>query len=864
MGLLALPLGAQECRITAMTPAQPAPKVEEGERALESQTFQTNALALSPANVVYFFDSANRIRRIEANGRVTTAAGNGSRGETAMPGVAVETALPAVSQIAFSPGGILHLVSAGQVLRVVNDEIEVAAGSGRPGFNGEAGPAAEMNLGGIVNIAFDRSGALLILDGYNRVRRVDSEGMLRTIAGSVRPAAGAGFTGDGGPAREAALSSPRQIVPLADGSLWIRDFSGRHLRVVTPEGTIRTLNANFEPSVNILKLADGGPAAATANRVYPIRPNGTIETGARPFAAFTGTPLAVGSDGALYFLGSPRPEQRNPLVRMADGSQTVIAGAPVAAPVDGQSPPFGVWRPQSSGLLYATSQGGKSGIVEARPGEAPRFVAGGGDDVGDADGKAATSVAIFGIMPFSADGEGRIVIADVYRRRILVVGTDGKVTVLKTPGGEPVVYAPLGSFSSLQRIAADHAGNIYWYSQGATPPRAVFEATISVWSRANAAVNTFPVTGLSALVRLEGGSVGVIAGNGVNFRTAYRADPVGPGEALPGLRMLPLTSVTQWRERPYFTAASRLFRGGTDHIEMLDVRPAPGAAFTPDFVLSSPDNVLIHLNDGGFYRIDGIDACQWLPQPTITRGSVVNAASYEFPDLISPRQLMTVFGSGLGPAEGRGIVLDGALRAGAQPAPYPTLFLGDFSGPTSATLAGTALPVIYANDSQATVQAVAAVPASGRYLLYLNWQGLQLIYPNRITMMASTPGLFTAGGGTDGLLAALNEDGTRHSEAKPAAAGSVVQLFGTGFGLVDTNLAPGQFFSTPARVTGTVVVSIGGRPAEVEFAGGAPGMIGGVNQINVSVPEGLAPGPQPVAVEVEGLAGSQRVWLQVQ
>ena len=43
--------------------------------------------------------------------------------------------------------------------------------------------------------------------------------------------------------------------------------------------------------------------------------------------------------------------------------------------------------------------------------------------------------------------------------------------------------------------------------------------------------------------------------------------------------------------------------------------------------------------------------------------------------------------------------------------------------------------------------------------------------------------------------------------------------------------------------------------AEVVFAGGAPGQIGGVYQINVRIPAGLAPGPQPVAVSVSGQNG---------
>ena len=860
---------AQECRLTAITPAQPAPKVEEGERALESQTFQTGVFALSPTNVAYFFDTANRIRRIDSNSRMTTVAGSGNRADIVTPGPALQAPLPTISQIVFSPEGVLHFVATSRVYRILDGVIEVAAGSGRPGFNGEAGPAAELSLGGIVNIAFDTSGELLILDGYNRVRRVDGEGILRTIVGSVRPAAATGFTGDDGPATEAALSNPRQIVPLRDGSLWIKDFSGRHLRVVTPDGVIRTINANFEPSVNILLLPDGTPAAATANRVYPMRGNGAIETGANPFPPFTGTPLAVGSDGALFFLGSARPEQRNPLVRLANSVQTVLAGAPAAPIVDGQAPPFGIWLPRTSSLIYAASLGGKSGILEARADQPPRFLVGGGDDIGEADGKAATGLTIFGIVAFSIDGEGRIVVADVFRRRILVVG-DGKATVLKTAGGAPVIYAPTGGFGTLQRIAADNDGNIYWFSQGATPPGDVFTAEISVWTRANSPVSTFTVMGLSALARLEDSSVTVIAGNGGNFRTAYRVDPSGTRDPLPGFRMLPLQSVTRWGERPYFTAASRLFRGEPGRLEMLDIPgllPA-GATFVPDFVLAAADNLLVHLTDGGFYRIDNINTCTWFPQPEISPDGVVNAASYEFPNTISPRQLVTVFGSGLGPPEGQGMVLSGVLRAGAQPAPYPTLALGNFSGAIpNAALSGTALPVVYSDDKQMTVQTVASVPDSGVYLLYFSWQGLQLIYPSPIKVEPATPGLFTVHGAKDGLAAALNEDGSRHSAANPAPAGSVVQLFGTGFGAINMSLPLGDFFGTTTltRVTNPVTVTIAGRAADVEFAGGAPGLIGGVYQINVRVPQGLAAGPQPIVVEVEGqpAATTQRVTIQV-
>lgn len=869
---LLIPSGAfsQECRLVPITPFQPGARIEEGERALESQTFQTAIGALSPGNVFHFYDTASRIRRLEPGGRMTTLAGTGVRGDAITPGSpALQTALPAVTQVLVSPAGILHFVALGRVFKLENGKIEAAAGSGRPSFNGEAGPATEVNLGTIVNVAWERGGTLVIIDGFNRVRRVGTDGVLRTIAGSTRVAAAAGLTGDNGPGTSAALSSPRQVVPLRDGGLWIRDLSGRHLRLLNTDGIIRTVNTNFDTSVNILLLADGTPAAATANRVYPLRADGNFAPGSNPFAPFTGTARAVGSDGSLFFEGSERPEQRTPLVRMTGGVQTVLAAATTIATVDGQAPPFGIWNPRTGSLLYSSTQGGKSGIVEARPSQSARFLVGGGTETGDPEGKTASALAIFGITAFTVDSEGRIIIADADRRRILVVETDGKVTVLKA-GGEPVVYAPIGVFSTLQRITTDSTGNIYFFNQGATPTGGVFTADVSVWSRAGSTLSNVTVTGLSAIARLEDGTSAALAGNSANFRNAYRLEPQRIGPVVDPYRMLPLTSIARWQGQPYFTAASRLFRGEPGRLEMLDIPTLPsGQAFSPDFVVSSPDNLLVHFStDRGFYRIENIGACRWISQPAITQGGVVNAASFEYPNTIAPRQLITIFGSGLGPAEGQGMVLDGLLRATPQPAPYPTLVLGNFSGAIpNATLTGTSLPVIFSNSEQVTVQGVTAIPASGEYLLYFAWQGLQLFHPETVKIRTATPGLFTRTAEPNGLAAAINEDGTAHDADHRAAPGSLLQLYGTGFGAIDTNPAVGDFFSPTVltRCTNPVSVTIGGEDAIVEFAGGAPGQIVGMYRLDVRIPEGLEPGSHEVTVQVTGqpAVAKQRaiVWV---
>jgi uncharacterized protein (TIGR03437 family) len=809
---------AQECRFSPLSPAQSPLKVEEGERATESQTFQTAVMAVSPANVPYIFDSVSRIRRIDGDGRIKTVAGTGVRAETMAPGPALQTPLTNVTQLAVAPDGTVHFVAAGRVFRIVGERIEAAAGSGRPGFNGESGLATEVNLGGIVNIAFTGDGTLLILDGFNRLRQLMADGTVRTIAGSTRVAATAGRTGDDGPATEAALSSPRQVIPLRDGSLWLRDLSGRHIRRITPDGIIRTVNSNFDASINILLLADGTPAASTANRVFPLRADGNIETGVAPYPPFTGTPRAVGPTGDLFFEGSARPDQRTPLVRISNRIQAVLAGAPVPAVVDGQAPPFGAYLARNNSLLYSATLEGKSGILETRAGQPAKFIVGGGSDIGDADGKTATDLSIFGLVTFTVDLTGRIVLADVNRRRILVVGTDGKVAELKSADGQPVVFAPLGTFSTLQRITTDEQGNIYWNAAASTPTGGVLTVDVAVWTRATQTVSRITIPGLNSMGRLEDGTAVAIAGNGTNFRSASRLTPAGLGELRAGLRFLPMTSVAP----PYVIAAGRLFRGEPGRIEWLET------ASTPDFVTSGGGTVFVHFNDGGFYRFEGAEACKWTPQPKIN--AVVNAASYDFADTVSPRGLVTLFGTGLGPSEGQGLVLDGALRAGGQPAPYPALVLGNFSGtiPQSA-LTGTTLPVVFSNDQQVTVATPITAPAGNAFQLYFSWQGLQLFYPATIRVQAATPGVF----------AAVQE-------------GRNLTVYATGLGLLTGTLALGDFVpSSPLLpVTGAVTATLDGTDAAVAFAGGAPGIIGGVYQVNLALPEGMGPGTYPLVLRV--------------
>jgi hypothetical protein len=125
--------------------------------------------------------------------------------------------------------------------------------------------------------------------------------------------------------------------------------------------------------------------------------------------------------------------------------------------------------------------------------------------------------------------------------------------------------------------------------------------------------------------------------------------------------------------------------------------------------------------------------------------------------------------------------------------------------------------------------------------------------PYTAQVSPSTPGIFVAGGGQ---VAAYNTGYTLNGPAAPAARGSVVMLFGTGFGAV--NPADGNGLQT---LVSSVFVTVGGQPAVVTFAGAAPGLAG-VTQINVQIPAG-APTGAAVAVQVLSLITPAQTTLTI-
>jgi uncharacterized protein (TIGR03437 family) len=111
----------------------------------------------------------------------------------------------------------------------------------------------------------------------------------------------------------------------------------------------------------------------------------------------------------------------------------------------------------------------------------------------------------------------------------------------------------------------------------------------------------------------------------------------------------------------------------------------------------------------------------------------------------------------------------------------------------------------------------------------------------------------------------LNQDGSVNALENPAERGSVVVLFGTGEGQTEPAGQDGKIATEALpRPRLSLAVTIGGRPADVLYAGGAPGLVAGVIQINARVPADLAAnGEVSVVLQVGGAASQPGVTLAV-
>lgn len=408
-------------------------------------------VAVDTAGNVYIADTSNnRVRKIDTSGTISTVAGNGTGGYLADNVSATSTRINAPRGVAVDSLGNIYIAdtSNNRIRKVASGTITTFAGTGTASFSGDGGAATSATIRAPQALTLDSAGNLYIADTTNhRIRKVNTSGTITTIGGS----GSAGYSGDGGAATSAKVSSPAGIAVDSSGNVYVGDTGNLRLRKIDTSGNIST-------------------AAGTGSATYGG--DGGLATNAQ----FT-NPQQIVFDGAGNIYVSDSGTHR---VRKIDtsGVVTTIAGTGAAGYSGDSGPatsaqlntPLGIAL-DSSGNLYI-ADGNNNRIRKVDTGGTITTVAGDGTGTYGGDNGPATSAQIFG--PFGVAVYGTdLYITDTGNNRVRKVNASGTITTIAGTGAANFSgdngLATSATFNTPLGIAINSAGDLFItdYSNGA-------------------------------------------------------------------------------------------------------------------------------------------------------------------------------------------------------------------------------------------------------------------------------------------------------------------------------------------------------------------------------------------------------------
>jgi uncharacterized protein (TIGR03437 family) len=839
----------------------------DGGPAVQAQLNFPQGLALDGKGNLYIADSKNnRVRVVNPAGIISTFAGTGAvspggAGSYNDGGLAINALLRLPSGVTTDSAGNVYIADTGDnmIRKVTTDGvINAVAGNSYPGFSGDTGSALVAGLHSPEDVAVDSKGNIYIADSTNAaIRQVNTSGLINTIAGDQT----VGFSGDGGPATSAALTTPYAVCVDSAGNVYFAENGDSRIRKVDTSLNINTIAGDGTAGYN-----GDGAAAISAELNFPtglaldstgnlyiadslnrrirkvagttistIGGNGILSysgDGGAAVAAQLNAPQAVATDSAGNFYIA---DTANNVVRKvtAGGTITTIAGNGTAgfggdggAPTSAQlNAPQGILVDASGNIYIADTQNAR---VRKISGNTITTVAGSGTAGFGGDTGSATSAQLNVPIGLALDAANNLYIADFSNNRIRKVSS-GTITTVAGNGlagysgdGGPALNAQLTTPAA---VAVDSSGNLY-----------------------------IGDTGNNAVRKVSGGTITTVAGNGL---AGYSGDN-GPATS---------ANVGNPTGIAVDSSGNLYVAGGSSRVRKV---------YTSGLIATIAGNGAIgYTGDGGsapFGTLNGATSVALLPNGNLyvadTGNNAIRMLSFGGYELniaaaansasnlsgpIAGGEVVVFYGANMGPG---GLVVN---QTGSN-------------GQLSTNVAGTSVyfgsyqaPILYTSASQ--VAAIVPFEVSGSTVLAsLAYQG-ELSAPFPVSVAAANPAIYTANLSGTGLAAAINlQSGGNiyNSAAHPANAGDYVELFLTGTGQTTPAGVDGQAYTALSQCVQTpVTVTIGGQSVIPQYCGGIPGVVPGLTQINVQIPTGLAAGLAPLAVQFGGVSTQPGVTLAV-
>ena len=462
-----------------------------------------NGVAVDSMSNVYIADTGNnRIRKVTPAGMITTVAGNGMAALAGDNGPATSAALNTPTGLVVDSSGTQYIADYGNhKIRKVSPggTITSFAGNGIGFFAGDGQAATAASLHFPTGVALDSVNNVYIGDTFNgRIRRVMPSGMIGTFAGNGQ----FGFSGDGGPASTASLSSPSGVAVDLMGSLYIADTANSRIRKVSPAGVISTVAGNG----GLGFTGDGGMATAATlfdpfgiavdkngnfyiadtgnSRIRKVSPQGTIGPfagngqagysgdGASAASASLNQPLGVAVDpaGTNVFIADTfnsriRKTSPDPTIStLAGNNQAGFSGDGIPAAMASLNFPQGVALDSMGNVYIGDTANSRVREVTAATGLITT-IAGNGQRGTSADGGAAKDALLNAPAGIAVDLLGNVYFAESGNNKVRKVSPGGMISTVAGNGkaaysgdGGPATAA---SLSNPFAVALDAVGNVY-------------------------------------------------------------------------------------------------------------------------------------------------------------------------------------------------------------------------------------------------------------------------------------------------------------------------------------------------------------------------------------------------------------------